>query len=242
VTVDIRGHTDQGVLSGNTMTLNVVQTDGSIQPITYQRASPADYNTALVQLQQSVQSANQQAQQQQNQSNLTSAAAEATGALQSDNANFSNAKTLRDDLAKANTDLAKERQDAANGPGANCYNIDVVVDNDAAYVVGFDVTQTALNDTSTEQLQLNSIRGDIAAVQNTQAALKAAGLPATPGADSAIATAHQHVAEALITANSAIDALNADLNTAYDIANKTATGACAGHGPGTAPSGPQHVS
>jgi hypothetical protein len=61
VTLDVGLHTDQGVLSGTNLTLNVIQTDGSIRPIAYRQATPSDYNQALAALNATVQHADAQA-------------------------------------------------------------------------------------------------------------------------------------------------------------------------------------
>ena len=50
VTLNILDHTDYGTVSDSVLTLNVLQTDGSIQPVVYKRASPTDYNAALAAL------------------------------------------------------------------------------------------------------------------------------------------------------------------------------------------------
>ncbi|MDQ4504445.1 hypothetical protein [Sinomonas sp. ASV322] len=241
-TLDINGHTDQGVLSGDTLTLNVIQNDGSIRAIAYRQATAADYNSALAKLQQTAQNADTQEQQRQSQANLQTTAQNALKAIQSDNNNFTNAKTVRNDLARTDNDLQKERQDAANGNGNNCYNVDSVVAYDATSVVSYDVTSSASYDVNQEQKAINGVRSDIQAVQSAEDALKTAGLPATPGASDAIATAQQHVAEAVATTNNAIDGLNADLTTAYSVANAAGTGSCAGHGPGSPPAGLSHIS
>jgi hypothetical protein len=241
-TLDINGHTDQGVLSGDTLTLNVVQNDGSIGATTYRRATDADYNNALTQLQRTAQDANTQQQQQQSQANLQATAQRALESLAADNNNFTNAKAIRSDLVQANGDLQKERQDAASGNGDNCYNVDSVVDYDATSVVGYDVTSSASYDVQQEQSAIDRTRSDVQAVQSAEAALKTGGLPATPKASQAITTAHQHATEAVATTNKVIDSLNADLRIAYHVANAAGTGSCANHGPGAAPAGLAHIS
>ena len=242
VTIDIAGHTDQGVLSGSTLALNVVQTDGSIRAITYRPATPADYNSALAQLQQAAQGDDAKEQQQQSQAKLQSNAQDALNALNADNSRFSNAQAVRGELAKADSDLQKERQDASKGNGDNCYNITGVVDYDATSVVGYDVTSSGSYAVDQEQSSITGIRSDIKAVQNAEAALSAYGLPGTSGAGDAVATAQQQIAEAVDTTNKAIDGLNADLASAYNVANAAGTGPCAGQGPGGPPAGLSAIS
>ncbi|WP_035803895.1 hypothetical protein [Kitasatospora mediocidica] len=241
VTLDIAGHTDQGVLTGGTLTLNVIQQDGSIRAVTYHRASATDYDTALSQLQQTAGSADTQEKQQQSQAALRTTAQQALSTLQADNNGFTNAKAVRADSDKANSDLQQERQDIVNGNGDNCYNVQVTVAYDARTNVGYDVTTSASYDVGQERSALTSAGSDIQAVQRAEAALSTAGLPATPGAGDAITTAQQHDTEAVATTNSAIDSLNSDLATAYRIANSAGTGSCAGDGPGSPPAGLSHI-
>jgi hypothetical protein len=240
--LDIDGHTDQGVLSGGTLTINVIQTDGSIRPITYHQASSADYNAALLHLQQWVQAADGQAQTQQANASAQTGAQNALSQLQSDNQAFTNAQSVRGDLAKADQDLKSEKQDAANGNGDNCYNVDTNVSYDATTNVGYDVTTDGAYDVTKEQDAVNSVGSHIQAVQSAEAALKAASLPPTPGASAAIATAQRQDAQAVATTNQAVDSMNADLAEAYSIANAAGTGDCAGHGPGSPPAGLSHIS
>jgi hypothetical protein len=242
ITLDIADHTDQGVLAADGVTLNVVQPDGSIRSVDYRRATAADYNTALSRLRQTVDAANSQEQQQVSQANLQTAAQRALSALQVDNKAFTNAKAVRDDLAKADADLQQERRDIAGGNGENCYNVQVTVAYDAQMNVGYDVTTSAAYDVKREQDALDSARSHARAVRDAEAALRSAGLPATPGADVALATAQQQDAQAVATTNGAIDRLNADLAAAYGAANSAGTGECAGVGPGDPPPGLSRVS
>jgi hypothetical protein len=72
-------------------------------------------------------------------------------------------------------------------------------------------------------------------------ALAGAGLPGTPGAGNAISAARSAISSAVGTVNGYIDHANRDLRTAYAVANAVGTGACAGDGPGEAPSGVDHI-
>jgi hypothetical protein len=231
VTLDVDFHTDQGVLAGNNLTLNVLQPNGTIESVAYHQASAADYDTALTQLQHAVSQADAQA-----------AVQNALNTLQADNSAFTNANSVRDDLTTTTNDLQKERSDAANGNGENCYNIQSVVDYDAQSTVGYDVTSKAGSDVSHEQSGITQYRTDIQTLQNANTALQTTGMPALPAVASAITTAQQQLAEAIATTNQAIDTLNNDLATAYSIANAAGTGPCTGDGPGTPPPGLSHIS
>jgi hypothetical protein len=58
LTLHISGHTDYGTIRADGLTLNVLQSDGSLQAIAYSAATPSDYNAALTQLKAAVASAN----------------------------------------------------------------------------------------------------------------------------------------------------------------------------------------
>ncbi|MDX3260182.1 hypothetical protein PV336_13235 [Streptomyces sp. MI02-2A] len=171
-----------------------------------------------------------------------STAKEALATLQGSNSAFTNAKSVRDDLATADNDLAQLRKDAKGSNGEDCYNVENVVGYDAENVVGYDVTSTASYDVDQEQQGITDQRSEITALKDAQAALTADGLPTLAGASTAIATAEAHITKAITTTNRAIDDLNADMKTAYRIANALGTGDCAGTGPGEAPEGLSHIS
>ncbi|MGW7612420.1 hypothetical protein ACWGKW_35220 [Streptomyces sp. NPDC054766] len=169
-------------------------------------------------------------------------AEEALATLLDSNRAFTNAKSVRADLTTAAKDLTQLRKDAKGGNGEDCYNVEYVVGYDAEYVVGYDVTSTASYDVDQEQEGIKQLRSRITDLKDAQAALTADGLPALPGADAAIATAKAHITTAVTTTNKAIDGLNADMKTAYSIANTLGTGDCAGSGPGEVPQGLSHIS
>ncbi|MGW3124205.1 hypothetical protein ACWDBW_45090 [Streptomyces sp. NPDC001107] len=171
-----------------------------------------------------------------------STAQDALTRLQGSNSSFTNAKSVRGDVVTADKDLAQERKDAKGGNGDGCYNVENVVGYDAENNVGYDVTTTASYDVDQEQQGVTELRSEITALKDAQSALTADGLPTLPGASTAIATAEAHITTAIATTNKAIDHLNADMTTAYSIANTLGTGECADSGPGEAPEGLSHMS
>jgi hypothetical protein len=171
-----------------------------------------------------------------------STANDALSALQESNSAFTNAKSVRGDVATADKDLAQLRKDAKGGNGEDCYNVENVVGYDAENVVGYDVTSSASYDVDQEQEGIKQLRSRITDLKDAQAALTADGPPMLPGASTAIATAEAHLTTAITTTNKAIDELNADMKTAYSIANALGTGDCADSGPGEAPQGLSHIS
>ncbi|MCX4581178.1 hypothetical protein OHB41_50425 [Streptomyces sp. NBC_01571] len=171
-----------------------------------------------------------------------STANDALAALQDSNSAFNNAKSVRDDLTTADKDLAQLRKDAKGGNGEDCYNVENVVGYDAENVVGYDVTSSASYDVDQEQQGIKQLRSRITDLKDAQAELTADGLPVLPGGSTAITTAEAHLTTAITTTNKAIDELNADMKTAYSIANALGTGDCADSGPGQAPQGLAHIS
>ncbi|MCZ1001142.1 hypothetical protein O1M63_28810 [Streptomyces mirabilis] len=167
---------------------------------------------------------------------------DALATLQDSNSSFTNAKSVRGDLTTADNDLAQLRKDAKGGNGEDCYNVESVVGYDAESVVGYDVTSSASYDVDQEQQGIEQLRSRITDLKDAQAALTADGLPTLPGASTAIATAEANLTAAITTTNKTIDDLNADLKTAYSIANALGTGDCANSGPGEVPQGLSHVS
>lgn len=170
------------------------------------------------------------------------AAVKAVDALNDDIAHFTNASAVRADATQADKDLAGERSDAKNGNGDGCYNVDNVVGYDAENNVGYDVNTSGSYDVQQETNGIQGMRSDISAVERAETALKADGLPMPAGASSALSQAQHDVTQAVATTNKAIDDMNADLKTAYQIANTLGTGDCAGKGPGATPAGLSHIS
>ncbi len=162
--------------------------------------------------------------------------------LQADLKAFTNAQQVRDDVTATDGDVKAERQDAANGNGDQCINASTTVYNDAATTVYNDVLTTALNDVDGEQSGIQQLRKEVSAVQNDEATLRSDGLPLLSGMDDAISQGQSKAAQAVSTTNKAIDQLNADLTTAYQVANSTGTGDCANDGPGSTPNGLSHIS
>jgi hypothetical protein len=171
-----------------------------------------------------------------------STADEALATLLDSNHTFTNAKSVRADLTTADNDLAQLRKDAKGGNGEDCYNVEYVVGYDAEYVVGYDVTNSASYDVDQEQQGITQLRSRITDLKDAQATLTADGLPTLPGASTAIATAEADLTAAITTTNKTIDDLNADLKTAYSIANALGTGDCANSGPGEVSPGLSHIS
>jgi hypothetical protein len=229
-------------LNGNTLTFNVVTSNGSIQPGTLTKADTAAYNAAVaafrVRLHQyNVQAARaQHAQQvmQRNQQDQQKATSD-LAALQQ--ASFSgDLGKLSGDVHQINGDLAAEKSDAAAGPnsGVQCYNLTSNVDYDVHSNVDYDIQSSLVYDLQTSLTpDIQSARTDIATMKHDMATLASDGVAVPPGAAAAISSVQAATSHAISTANNDIDQANAVDDQAYLIANNMATGACSGDGVGS---------
>jgi hypothetical protein len=166
-----------------------------------------------------------------------SSAADDLAALKQDTSLSGDVSQVGGDVTQTGSDLRQTRSDAAGGNGDQCINASTTVYNDAATTVYNDVLTTVFNDAGRTADDIATLRKDIATVQGDQSALASSGLPGTPGARAAISAARAAISSAISTVNGYIDHANGDLSAAYTVANSVGTGACAGDGPGKAPSG-----
>ena len=262
--VDFTGLSQQqGTLSDGTLTLQVLASDGTLGTDTFTPAGQDTFNQAVGALQAQAASDNSAAVQQQAQASRAQASASATAAQASANAQAQQAaqadlstlqgvsfsgdlSKLAGDVSQTDSDLAKEKSDAAagvDGPGGpSCYNLEQNVDYDATQNVEYDATQNLGYDLQQNlSPDISTARGDITTLNNDLSSLSASGLPAPAGASAAIAAAKQTISQAINQANGYIDQVNADVNTAYAIGNNMATGtSCSG--PGLSPSPISHLS
>jgi hypothetical protein len=237
-----------GKTSGSSITLNVPQPGGTIQPVTCNSSGLARWNTSVSTLDNQAASDNNTYLQRQ--ASASSAAAQASQestaqadvtTLQQDSLS-GDVSQIGGDVTQTDNDLARTRSDAANGNGYDCENVQDTVYNDAATTVYNDVLTTVLNEADNLGTDIAKVRKDITTVQNDQAALSTARLPGTSGAGAAISAAQNMIATAIATANADIDHANSDLSAAYAVADSVGAGSCAGDGPGNPPSGVSHLS
>jgi hypothetical protein len=250
--VDFSGLNPQyGTLNGSTLTLQVLASDGRLGTDTFTPASQDDFNKAVATLQAQAASDNGASVQQQAEASTSSANAASERQAQSDlsmlqGVSFSSdLSKLAGDVSQTDSDLAKEKSDAAagvDGPdGPSCYNLEQNVDYDATQNVEYDATQNLGYDlTNGLQADIATARGNITTLNNDLVSLSASGLPAPAGASAAIAAARQAISGAIGQANTYIDQVNADVNTAYAIGNNMATSQCTG--PGSTPAPISHIS
>ncbi|MDI5964067.1 hypothetical protein [Streptantibioticus silvisoli] len=241
VSIDVGFHTDQGVLSGTALTLNVVQQDGSIQPVVYHRASDSDYNGALRTLNASVASSNSEQQQANGQASAEQQVAGDYQRLGTDSSGLTtDLSSLSTDLAGTGSDLAGERSDERNvlaeAPGSPddgtvCGDASGVsgdasgISGDASGVSGDLTGLTA--DLATFHNDTSTLTGDLATLLRIEPGYAGGRGGPSPSAirtaaSAAISTARQDVR----LANQDIDQENADVSTAYRYA---AAASNAGH-------------
>ncbi|SDP30102.1 hypothetical protein SAMN04515671_3632 [Nakamurella panacisegetis] len=254
------GSTVSGELVGETLSLSIPQTDGTLQVEVYRPGTTADYNAGV----QAVQASAAQLQQEsasnasvaaeQAASAAAAAAAEqqisrdqqaeqnAITALAQDAVFVDDLSRLADDVKTTAADLAQTRTDAKAGGGDNCTNASSTVYNDAATTVYNDAQTTVYNDVSTTLMNdIGLAQRDIEDLKRADLQLATDGVAASGDAASSISAAQSAIAAAKTTANSAVDVVNKAVASAYAVANSIATGPCAGMGPGDVPTPVAHI-
>lgn len=241
-----------GTLNGGTLTLQVPQSNGTIQPGTLAQSDTGAYNSAVAALNRRISHANAlaaaaqaQAQQQQQNAQAEQAEQDDVSTLQQD-ASMASGSNLAGDLSDfaadvqtASSDLATEKQDTA-GDNSYCGATQMVA-GDAQLVDG-DL-QLVQGDVQSLTPDLATIRQDIAQVQSDAQSLTSSGLPppSGPTATAATSAARSSIQQAITRANGYIDQVNALDARAYSIANGMVTGSCSGDGPGSPTSPIQHI-
>jgi hypothetical protein len=232
----LRSHA-QGTLTGNSLTLAMPHADGTIHRTTFTQSSPSRYNRAVAALRTNAQhenamaagagsnsSANIRAVQHNTQTNLA--------ALYQASSLAPRAKLTNDvdrfagDAATAQSRLADEKQ-AALGDNRYCAATSTAVG------VSHGVSGTALSavgDSQALNADIAAIRIDIRNAYANQRRLSRAGQPGTNSAPALISTAETSMSQAIASANSYIDQINATNAQARAVANRMATGKCSGPG------------
>lgn len=249
VTLNIGGHTDYGTVTDGTLTLNVRQTDGRIQPVVYRRASPADYNKALAAVNRTVQQANITAgRQQQNQQDASSLSDDLTGIGDDESSLKSDLSSMGDDVSSTSNDLAATRSDelkvlteAHNGTdnATVCTDADGVSTDADGVSTDADGLSTDLNsltsDLSSLRNHISSANSNLATVQKEQ-----------PGYDSSqgqqtISGARSLIAQVIAETNADINKENGYVTAAFQHA--TAADSAGNCGSSSSPPSPiDHIS
>ena len=243
-----------GTLSGSQLSLNVPQSDGTIQAATCNRAAISDWNNAVRSLtsqastnnstaSQAQASASAAAAQQQKISSDESTANTALTTLQNDTGSLgTDVSSLNGDAQTANNDLGTTRSDAIQGQGYDCENVQDTVYNDAVTTLYNDQVTSLANDVATLQQDISTVRGDIGTLNGDISALSGDGQPAPSDSSAAVSAANSAIASAISNANGDIATVNSDVRQGYSVANSIATGNCAGDGPGNPPPPEQTIS
>ncbi len=241
---------DTGTLAGGQLSLQVLQSDGSLATDTFSPATQDQFNSAASTLNNQAASDNSVALQQQAQASSASASAAASASQASANAgaeqtaqkdlatvqgiNFTaDTNSLNGDAATANTDLGTVKSDAANGQGQDCNNVDPVGTDVDGVVTDANEMTSDLSGGIT--FDISTARQDVSALQDDVTGLRNAGLPVPSGASAAISSAQSAISTVVSTANGDISQENADVSAAYQVLGTLATGACSSSGSGSPP-------
>ncbi len=229
-----------GRLTGSSLTLAVPDADGTSQRTTFTHASRSGYTRAAAALGSTAAhenllaaragsdpSANSRAQQRNAQLDL--AALYQASSLAPQGKLAADVESFARDAAIARSRLAAEKQNAS-GDNHYCAATATVV-GDSRGVSGAVLAVTGASESLTADL--TAIRMDIHTADADLRRLSRAGLPAPASAPALIATADTSMAQAIASANSSIDQVNAIDNQARLLADRMATGKCSG--PGQAP-------
>lgn len=199
ITLNIGTETWYGKVSGPSVTLNVPQTDGSIQPVTCSQAAVSDWNSAVSQLNGQVTSGNNTALQQQAQASSTAAQRQAVSnaqqslasdvsTLENDSSSLNTNTTLAGDISTMKSDYATEQSDYQTEQSDGCPGASGDASAVGSDATAIDTDQSSLQ-TDIQSLQTSSggdgisgIRADIAAVNSDLATLTNLGL--APAVDS----------------------------------------------------------
>ena len=226
-----------GTLTGSRLMLAVPHADGAIHTTTFSRSSRSGYNRAVATLRRSAQqenlqagradsntSGNSRAVQHNTQTDLTSLYQASSLAPQAKLT--SDVDRFARDAATARSRLATEKQ-AASGDNRYC--------SAASAAVGVShgvngAALSALGDSQALNAEIAAIRRDLRTAHADQRRLSKARLAGAPSAPALIATAEASMAQAIASANSYIDQINASNTQARAVANRMATGKCSGPG------------
>ncbi len=244
-----------GTIEGNSVTLNVPQSDGSLAPITFNSAPATSFNMAVASLRSSVGSANQLATDQNAISSAASAVVGDIGEITELGSNaISDAQGISPALQREAIELGStqqlEQQVVAEAGTSNANESSTCGDAGDADSVAGDADSVE-GDAETVEYVLNQLRTEITTIQSDYSTLTAAEaelpsyLPSgTPGQDDvgqAISQANNSISSALSTANGDIDQANADVTTAYQYAADANQAGNCGSAP-SAPAAQPHIS
>ncbi|MFC1411366.1 hypothetical protein ACEZCY_17560 [Streptacidiphilus sp. N1-12] len=245
------GHTDTGTLAGGALTLNVVQQDGTIAPVDFTSATPAQYNAALASLRTTVDSANGQAR-------TAMYTQQSIAQLQKDYAALGNDQSslvtdvgqIQPDLHTALNDVSGEEVAEGQVVSEAKQGTDVDTVCSDAYTVASD-GYTVQSDSYTVSSDLDSVTSDLADLRSALPQLRAdlavvqaadpsyagdGGGPLPGDVASEMTSAHNVAVAQVAKANAQIDTVNGYVATAQTYAVKAArAGGCSAPDPEPTP-------
>lgn len=233
-----------GTLNGSVLTMTVPQSDGTVRQVKFRQSDRGAYDHAIAALRTKIRRATVVAAHQQASRRGQPAHAQAERSTQSSlNALYKESSLalggklsnglarLADGIKTARSHLAKEEQDAS---GDNKYcSAAFTVTGDAQAVDG--ALQNAQGAVLSLMADITTVRRDIAITTAYLRHLSRSGLPAPSHASNVIASANSSVKQAIVTANSYIDQVNAIDARARTLAGTMATRACSGARSGASP-------
>ncbi|MER6977213.1 hypothetical protein ABT317_09325 [Streptomyces carpinensis] len=234
VSLQVSFHTDYGSLSGDTLTLNVRQSDGSIRPIIYRRASPSDYNQALTTLRTAVAGANRRAGHDQQTAQEIKSLTDDYNTVGSDKGTLngdlstlaSDVSTAGNDLKTAHDDEKKVLAESSSGTTDVCVDANGVdVDANGVSVDANGVSTdlvTVTNDLSALRKAVSSLQSSLQAVRTDVPTYNGGdGNPDLTEAKKAITDAQSFTTGLVTQVNSDIDQVNAHVADAYSYSAAT---------------------
>lgn len=239
-----------GSLKGDTLTLNVPQSNGAVQAGTCRAGSLMEWNKLIDKLGAHADASNDAHAQQQAEESAAAADAQAQADAQRALAavrDFSLDESLANlaaDVAEADTNLAQVKSDAAQGAmadGYSCYNLSGTVAYDVTGTLDYTVNSSFALSRDGLLSDIEDGRKAIRSLNTYVATLRADDLPGLDGVEAAVAAAEAEIDSSIATANGYIDHLNATVNEAYGVANSIATGECAEDALGDPPAPMAHV-
>jgi hypothetical protein len=185
-----------GTLSNGQLTLNVPQSDGTIQAGTCNQSSLSDWNKAVASLSSQASgdnnAANQQAAQQQHDQQVNQAQQSLAGdvsSLEGDSTTLTNDNSLADAVNQMKSDYGKEQSEWQTVQSVSCQNMSYdagTVGYDAG-TVNYDLGTLNYDVTSLQDGAIQTVRNDLSKVSNDISTIQ--NLGATPGTDSSSAVA-----------------------------------------------------
>lgn len=239
----LRAHA-HGTLSGGTLTMVVPRPDGTVKQAKFSQSSEADYDRAIAALRTKIRRATVVAARQQGAGGRQSAHAQAEQGTQKtltalyEESSIAHGGKFTDGLARlagnlqtARSRLATERADAS---GANKYCTAAFrVTGDAQAVDG--TVQNAQGAVLALMPDVMAVRHDMMTATTDLRHLRKAGLPAPVLASNVIANANSALKQAIVTANSYIQQVNAINARARSLADGMATRKCSSARSGSTP-------